>query len=216
MDRTPIGRPPVESPFPLDSSQQRADTIVPAVASPSEIEILLERYHYKQAAVNSLGERLADHNYEYWNEVARRELLRDHEETLSVGDDEFEETLEREKNVILQELGKAIEEADQLKADCTSAGANVQDLEPSALTHTYSSDFASIEYGDSLRSALAKVPAAAFKDVEKIRGDLSDDGSAHSEPPGKAARLVTSWMDSMDDVTLNDDAESNIQFLKGT
>jgi hypothetical protein len=198
--RTPIGRPPIESHFPLDSAQQRADTIVPAVASPSEIGILLERYRYKQAAVNSLGERLADHNYEYWNEVARRELLRDREETLSVGDDEFEELSEQEKNDILQELSKAREEEIQLKADCASAGADVHDLDPRGLTFPYSSDLTNIGYEDGLRAALARIPTEAFKDVENVRGDMSENESAHSEPDRDT--LVTTWMKSADPVAL--------------
>jgi hypothetical protein len=200
-----------ESTFPPNSAQERSQVIVPSVASPSEVEFMLERYYSTVAAVDSLGERLADHDYEYWNEVARRELLRDHEESLSVGDDEFEETSEREKSDILQELSKAMEEANQLKADCVSAGADVQDRGPSGMMHDFSSDLTSVGNGDSLRSALAKVPTEAFQDVENISGDLSDHGSAHSET-GKDSELITSWMDAM---PLDHDAESILDLPNG-
>jgi hypothetical protein len=144
--------------------------------------------------VESLGERLTEHNYEYWNEVARRELRRDHEESLSVGDSDFEEASEQDKNGILQELSKAMEEVAQLRAVCASAGADVQSLESNGLTFAFSSDFANIGYDDSLQATLAKIPTEAFKDVENIRGDLSENESIHSEP-GRASQLVTSWMD---------------------
>jgi hypothetical protein len=200
-----------ESSFPLNSAQERSQVVVPSVASPSDVEFMLERYYSKVAAVDSLGERLADHDYEYWNDVARRELLRDHEESLSVGDDEFEEASEREKTDILQELSKAMEEAAQLKADCVSAGAEVQDHGPSGVMHDFSSDLTSVGNGDSLRSALAKVPTEAFQDVENISGDVSDHGSAHSDT-GKASELITSWMDA---VPLNRDAEGILDLPNG-
>lgn len=182
---------------PLTSAQTLNRIIVPAFASPSEVEFLLERYHARVAAVNSLEERLADHNYEYWNEVARRELLRDHDEALSVGDDEFEENSEREKKDIVQELSKAMEEASQLKNDCAKAGASMQNLEPSGLAFAHSSNLANVGYENSLQAALAKVPTEAFEDAEHIRGDFSENGNAHSEA-GSASQLVTRWMESMD------------------
>ena len=117
------GRLLAESAAPLDNPQTLPRTSLPSFASPPEVDFLLERYHSRLAIVSSLGERFADHNYEYWNEVARRELLRDHEEALSVRDDDFEEMSERENDDILQELKHAMEEAERLKADCISAGA---------------------------------------------------------------------------------------------
>jgi hypothetical protein len=202
--RTPVNSALTESTVPFDSAQTLPRPIVPTFTSPPEVDFLLERYHSRLAAVSSLGERLADHNYEYWNEVARRELLRDHEEALSVGDDDFEDTSEREKNDILQELGQAMEEADRLKADCISAGASVQDLEPAGSTFTYSHNLTDIGYDDSLQAALARVPAEAFQDVENVRGDLSENESAHSEP-GTASQRVFSWVD---DLSLDQDADS--------
>jgi hypothetical protein len=202
--RAPVSNAPTKPAVPLDDTRTLPRTIVSSFISPPEVDFLLERYHSKLAAVSSLGERLADHNYEYWNEVARRELLRDHEETLSVGDDDFEETSEREKNDVLQELSQAMEEADRLKADCISAGSKVQDLEPVGSTFTYSHNLTDIGYGDSLQAALARVPAEAFKDVENVRGDLSENESAHSEP-GTASQRVSSWVD---DLSLDQDADS--------
>jgi hypothetical protein len=202
--RTPVGSALTESTVPFDNAQTLPRPIVPTFTSPPEVDFLLERYHSRLAAVSSLGERLADHNYEYWNEVARRELLRDHEEALSVGDDDFEDTSEREKNDVLQELGQAMEEADRLKADCISAGASVQDLEPAGSTFTYSHNLTDIGYDDSLQAALARVPAEAFQDVENVRGDLSENESAHSEP-GTASQRVFSWVD---DLSLDQDADS--------
>jgi hypothetical protein len=97
-----------------------------------------------------------------------------------------------------------MEEADRLKADCISAGAKVQDLEPVGSTFTYSHNLTDIGYGDSLQAALARVPAEAFKDVENVRGDLSENESAHSEP-GTASQRVSSWVD---DLSLDQDADS--------
>jgi hypothetical protein len=202
--RAPVSDALAEAAAPLDGTRTLPRTIVPSIPSPPEVNFLLERYHSKSAAVNSLGERLADHNYEYWNEVARRELLRDHEEALSVGDDEFEETSEQEKNDILQELSRTMEEADRLKADCISAGATVRDLEPIGSAFTYSHNLTNIGYGDSLQAALDRVPTDAFKDVEIVRADVSENGSAQSEP-GKASQWVSSWVD---DVSLDHDVES--------
>jgi len=192
----------IEPAVPPNNLQTLPRTSLPSFASPPEVDFLLERYHSRLATVSSLGERLADHNYEYWNEVARRELLRDHEEALSVGDDDFEEMSEQEKNDILQELRQAMEESERLKADCISAGVNTQELEGS--TFTYSHNLTDIGYEDSLQAALARVPAEAFKNVENVRGDLSENGSAHSEP-GTASRRVFSWVD---DLSLDQDADS--------
>jgi hypothetical protein len=192
--RVPISNSLSEPTVPLAGPRTLPRIIEPSFASPSEVEFLLEQYHSRLAAVNSLRERLADHNYEYWNEVARRELLRDQEETLSVGDEDFEEASERERNDISQELSKAMEEAKQLKADCASAGAHVDDLEPSGMTFTYTSDLTDIGYEDSLQAALAKVPTEAFEDVENVRGDVSENESERSEP-GKASQRITNWVD---------------------
>jgi hypothetical protein len=196
LTRAPVSNALAEAAAPLDGTRTLPRTTVPSVASPPEVNFLLERYHSRLAAVNSLGERLADHNYDYWSEVARRELLRDQEETLSVGDDEFEETSEREKNDILQELSRTMEEADRLKADCISAGANVQDLDPVGSTFTYNHNLTNIGYGDSLKAALDRVPFEASNDVENIRADVSENGSAQSEP-GKASQRVSSWVDHL-------------------
>lgn len=198
---TPTSSSLAECAVPLSSAQTRNRIIVPSFASPPEVEFLLERYHARVATENLLEERLADHNYEYWNEVARRELFRDHDEALSVGDDEFEENWEREKNNILQELSKAMEEAAQLKADCASAGANVDNLEPGGLAFTHSSDLANDGYEDSLQAALAQVPIEAFENAEHVRGNLSEDRSAHSEL-GSTSQLVSRWMESMDHMSL--------------
>ena len=192
--KTPISNALPESAGSLTSAQTPRRIVAPSFTPPSEVEVLLERYHSKLAAVESLGERLTEHNYEYWNEVARRELRRDRGESLSFGDDDFEEVSEQDKNGILQELSMAMEEATQLKIVCASAGADVQSLEPSGLTFAVSPDFANIGYDDSLQATLAKIPVEALKDVENVRGDMSENESVHSES-GRASELVKSWMD---------------------
>jgi hypothetical protein len=190
--RAPFSNALAESPVPLTSAKMLPRLVKPSTVSPSEVDLLLERYHSRLATVESLGERLADHDYEYWNEVARRELLRDRDEALGSTDDEFEEASEQEKKDILQELSRAMEEATQLKAECASAGADARSLESGGLTFPYSSDFAKIGYQDSLQAILDRVPTEAFKDVEIVRGELSENGSDHSEP-GRANQLVASW-----------------------
>jgi hypothetical protein len=172
------------------------------------VELLVKRSQNKVAEVRSLGERLADQNYEYWNEVARRELRQDHDEKLSVTNEDFEEMYNRDREVVSQELARVIQEARLIKAESQSANTDAS---------RRSRDFPDLEsaariaesrqgYEESLQAALARVPPEAFMDAELIRGDTSEHGSAEPEP-ARNSELVTSWMD---DVPLGQGIDSTL------
>lgn len=61
-----------------------------ATASLSPLQLdLLEKYFLTAAEVQILGERLADHTYEYWVAVAGKEHKEDPDEVLSIQDEEL-------------------------------------------------------------------------------------------------------------------------------
>jgi len=156
--RSPTGNALAWSTALLGNAPTLPRTSVPSFTSPPEVDFLLEHYHSTLAAVSSLGQRLANLNYEYWNEVACRELLRDHEEALNVGDDDFEGTFELDKTDILQELRQAMEEAYRLKIECVSAGASVQDLKPVDSTFTCSHNLTVPDTKTAYRLPLPEYP----------------------------------------------------------
>ena len=204
------GVPPPPGPTSPPAStyaRQPGDCPTPAPSS-NDVELLVKRYQNKVAEVRSLGERLADQNYEYWNEVARRELRQDHDEKLSVTNEDFEEMYNRDREVVSQELARVIQEARLIKAESQSANTDAS---------RRSRDFPDLEsaariaesrqgYEESLQAALARVPPEAFMDAELIRGDTSEHGSAEPEP-ARNSELVTSWMD---DVPLGQGIDSTL------
>jgi hypothetical protein len=159
---------------------------------------LARRYHSKVIEARALGERLADQNYEYWNEVARRELRRDHDETLSVTDEAFEEMHSRDKEVVSQELARVIEAAKRIRFESLSTSANRGEWELLDLESAVSGNLGRPHQGyeESLQAALGRVPPEAFLNAERIRDDTSEHASEDLES-GRNSELVTTWMDDV-------------------
>jgi hypothetical protein len=169
------------------------------VPAPSSRETeLVKRYNSKVAEARSLGERLADLNYEYWNEVARRELRQDHDETLSVTDEAFEEMHSRDKEVVSQELARVIEAAKRIRFESLSTSANRGEWELLDLESAVSGNLGRPHrgYEESLQAALGRVPPEAFLNAERIRDDTSEHASEDLES-GRNSELVTTWMDDV-------------------
>jgi hypothetical protein len=87
--------------------------------------LVRENYFEWAKKVAVYGEQLADHNYDYWDSRAWRELRKDQGETLSTTDEDFEAEAQRRRDVIVKCLDEAIDKADQLKADCESRGIDL-------------------------------------------------------------------------------------------
>jgi hypothetical protein len=134
--------------------------------------------------------------------VARRQLRQDHDETLSVTDEEFKEMHSRAKEVISQELARAIEEAKTIRSESHSATitANPGEWElldlDSAMSGNMSAAGSHQGYDDSLQAALERVPPEAYRNAESVRGDMSEHASEYSEP-ARNSELVTPWMDDV-------------------
>jgi hypothetical protein len=162
---------------------------------------LARRYRSKVTEARSLRERLADLNFEYWNEVARRELRQDHDEELSVTDEEFEEMHSRDMEVVSQELARVIEEAKKIRSESLSAitSANRGEWELLDLESAVSENLGVRPhrgYEESLQAALEKVPREAFVNAEAIRGDTSEHASEDLDSARDSERITT-WMDDM-------------------
>jgi hypothetical protein len=173
---------------------------------------LARRYRSKVTEARSLGERLADLNFEYWNEVARRELRQDHDEKLSVTDEEFEEMHSRDKEVVSQELARVIEEAKKIRSESLSAitSANRGEWELLDLESAVSENMGvglHRGYEESLQAALEKVPPEAFVNAEAIRGDTSEHASEDLDSARDSERITT-WMD---DVPLGQSSDSALE-----
>lgn len=182
------------------SSQQAFHQTPPASILPNDS--LLERYQQKIADVDVLGEKLAEQSYNYWEAFARRQLRQDRNEDLSWSDDDFQESSRRQKEAIEQELKRAMEEVEKLKATCSSAGIdfiphvrNVWNLDDEALTNA---EFEHREeYQHNFEAALSDLPPWALEDTELIRDNAVSDTRSDS-PGGPAANdVVEHWMENV-------------------
>lgn len=83
----------------------------------------------EKAQADIFGERLADLEYDYNAAFDSRNLRRDHDEPLCIADEQFEATIEQEQMKILQDLDKANEKVEEMRAICDVAGlrSNVAD-----------------------------------------------------------------------------------------
>jgi hypothetical protein len=148
---------------------------VPASPSPhstamcSNQAALPEEYFQVAAEVQILGERLGDHNYEYWDAVARREYREDQDEVLSIPDEEFEKGYHEERTSITQRLDDAIKEADRLYAECRNRGI---DVEANRMARRNDQDGSNDEarYQQTSGASLNLIPVEAFKSADVVRG----------------------------------------------
>lgn len=183
-----------------------------AASSVPDLDFLMRRFNQKSSDVSVLGERLADHNFEYWSEVARRELRRDQEDALSVPDEEFETNAQLEKESISQELNRAIKEADDIKAQWLSANEALGGGKQTALDPTFTANIDTAQstlsalvdeeggpragYQDSLQAALSQIPRTVFEEAEVIRAEVSDAGS-DDKPQDRTHARVSNWMEQV-------------------
>jgi hypothetical protein len=130
---------------------------------------LLGEYFQVAAEVQILGERLADHNYEYWDAVAGREYLEDQDEVLSIPNEVFEKGYHEERTSITQQLDNAIKEADRLYAECGKQGI---DVEANRMARRDDQDASNneAEYQQIFEASLDVIPEEAFKNAEVFRG----------------------------------------------
>jgi hypothetical protein len=200
-----VAHPGLHPPFDLTTSPPSTHAPHPDENPTPALSIkdteLARRYRSKVTEARSLGERLADLNYEYWNEVARRELRQDHDEKLSVTDEEFEEMHSRDKEVVLQELARVIEEAKRIRSKSLSAitSANCGEWELFDLESAVSGNMSAGQhhgYEESLQAALEKVPPEAYVNAEHIRGSTSGHASENLGSASNSGR-VTTWMDDV-------------------
>jgi hypothetical protein len=211
-----VGNPGLHPPFDITTSPPSTHAPHPDENPTPALSIkdteLARRYRSKVTEARSLGERLADLNFEYWNEVARRELRQDHDEKLSVTDEEFEEMHSRDKEVVSQELARVIEEAKKIRSESLSAitSANrgeweLLDLKPAVSENLGVGPHRG--YEESLQAALEKVPQEAFVNAEAIRGDTSEYASEGLDSARDSERITT-WMD---DVPLGQSNDSTLE-----
>lgn len=168
----------------------------------SNLDSLIQHYHQKVAELRLLGEELADQNYDYWNEVARRELRRDQEDELSVSDSDFEANSKRQKEQITQELSKVIDEANRIREECILASKHGASLSEEDFPNLQSITLLDLGidsqpgYEQSLQGALSGIPAEAYENAEVIRGDVPDNDS-DLEVDADATGMITRWRDSV-------------------
>jgi hypothetical protein len=124
---------------------------------------LLKQYFQIAAEVQNLGERLADHNYEYWDAVAMRELKEDQDEVLSIPDKEFEKLHHDERRTITQQLDDAIKEANRM-ARRDDPGASDE-----------------AEYQHIFQDPLDLIPVEAFKNAEIVLGGTPESHSGSED-----------------------------------
>lgn len=156
---------------------------------------LLEKYFRIAANVQNLGERLADHNYEYWDAVAIREHKEDQDEVLSISEEEFEKGHHEERTTITQQLDDAIKEADRLYDDCMKQGIDVE-ANRMARRDDPNAGINDAEYQQIFQNSLDLIPVEAFKNAEIVRGGTPDSDSETGDL-SKVKDAVTSWVDNI-------------------
>jgi hypothetical protein len=174
---------------------------VPATPSPHNTTMfpnqpaLLQRYFQVAAEVQILGERLADHNYEYWDAVAGREYREDQDEVLSIPDEEFEKGYHEERTSITQRLDDAIKEADGLYAECENQGI---DVEANRMARRDDQDASNneAEYQQIFEASLDLIPVEAFKNAEVVRG-ATPESDQETGDISKANAAVSSWVENI-------------------
>jgi hypothetical protein len=160
---------------------------------------LLEKYFQVAAEVQILGERLADHNYEYWDAVAGREYREDQDEVLSIPDEEFEKGYHEERTSITQRLDETIKEADRLYAECETQGI---DVEANRMARRDDQDASNneAEYQQIFEASLDLIPVEAFKNAEVVRG-ATPESDQETGDVSKSNAVVSSWVDNIPEDT---------------
>jgi hypothetical protein len=160
---------------------------------------LLEKYFQVAAEVQILGERLADHNYEYWDAVAGREYREDQDEILSIPDEEFEKGYHEERTSITQRLDNAIKEADRLYAECENQGI---DVEANRMARRDDQDASNneAEYQQIFEASLDLIPVEAFKNAEVVRG-ATPESDQETGDVSKANAAVSNWVENIPEDT---------------
>jgi hypothetical protein len=137
----------------------------------------LKEYFQVAAEVQVLGKRLADHNYEYWDAVARREYREDQDEVLSIPDEEFETGYHEERKSITQLLDDAIKEADRLYAECKNRGI---DVEANRMPRRHDQDDEA-KYQQMSGASLNLIPVEAFNSADVVRGTTPESDQENSD-----------------------------------
>lgn len=101
-------------------------TLLAIPASEPKLDPLLEAYYDSAGDVKILGERLVMLDDGYSEDLALRELLREHDEEPSVADSAFEQDYLAERLKLGRDLDLAIEQADKLRAECLLAGLDIE------------------------------------------------------------------------------------------
>lgn len=170
-----------------------------------EAETNRHRYNQKISQVRELEEKLALIEGEYWDDVAERELRGDPAAR------EFEENFKRERDAIKQELSVAREDAKRLESympvESTGFNFNRDDILDSRDLKVV--DFGSAsraKHQQSLQTALARIPSAAFENAEVIRGDSETSDDIDPKDSG-ANKFVEDWMAGVSDDKPGDDGQ---------
>jgi hypothetical protein len=156
---------------------------------------LLEKYLQAAAEVQILGERLAEHSYEYWDAVAGREYREDQDEVLSIPDEEFERANHEERTSITQRLDNAVKETGRLYAECGMQGIDVE-----ANRMAKRDDLDAAEYQQVFAASLDLIPVEAFMNAEVVRG-ATPESDQETCDLSKANAVVSSWVQSIPEVT---------------
>jgi hypothetical protein len=174
------------------------------------LESLREDYFKWAADVNIYGEQLAEHNYDYWTVRADRERRQDQDEILLITDEDFEADAKRRRDIITNALDEAIENADQLKAQCESLEIdlnperrNIWDLEDAVLSEAEVE--ARDEYRKASEAAFTIVAPETFENAELVLASPSEHGSDVMDYSAPSER-IESWVEA-----LSPDSDANEQ-----
>lgn len=154
--------------------------------------ILLEKYFQAAADVQILGERLADHNYEYWDAVAEREYREDQDEVLSILEEDFEKKHHEEHETICQQLDHDMEEADRLCAECEAQGIDVK-ANRMASGDDYDASNNETDYQQIFRDSLKLIPIEVFQNAEIVRGGTPESDGGNDDV-SNVVDVVSSWI----------------------
>ena len=179
--------------------------------SEPQLDDRLTKLYDKEAQANIFGERLADLKYDYNEALDTREYRRDHDETLSTTDDQFEATFEDQRAKVFQDLEETTKEVQELRAACEAAGLDVEAHRSNVIDHDDTAladaQFArQDEYQLPFQEFTSLMPQAAFENAETIENPPSDHasdtlvGSQHEE---KADEVVGSLHEEKSDDRLH-------------
>lgn len=176
----------------------------PGKSSASDIEPLLEEYYEAAGNVKMLGERLVNMDYTYAEDATTRLFLQDQGMELETTDQTFNEEYSIARAKLEHELDRAIDLADELKAQCRSAGLDPEahvrnaydsDVEGSLVVVDVDKEGTGFPTTQSLYKPIIATPVEAS--TGRLDGDSTPSLRAPLDP-GQLDLSVSRWMETVE------------------